>query len=279
VISNGERIVAQVVKRDGDEDDQIYYHHDDALGSSLLITNENAEVEESNYYSSFGELIDYRGQDITNVGYTGHEYDQEYSFINMGGRIYDPELGRVLTPDPVIATGGKSPQGFNRYTYALNNPMRYVDPSGFQPALGTEGTSGGGTGGTGGYTPPTYTPPTYTPPTYTPPTFTYTPPTFTYTPPTYTPSPTPGQPGTWTPPSIEISYDPTQTGTAAGSYSSESGASSGPTGYNPTGDPSYNNWTPGPQTDSISASGAAQGAAGEYTIDWSQANYSSPTER
>ena len=48
----------------------------------------------------------------------------------MNGRIYDPELGRFLSPDPVVQIPEYS-QNFNRYSYALNNPLNATDPSGF----------------------------------------------------------------------------------------------------------------------------------------------------
>jgi hypothetical protein len=48
----------------------------------------------------------------------------------MNGRIYDPELGRFLSPDPVVQIPEYS-QNFNRYSYVLNNPLNATDPSGF----------------------------------------------------------------------------------------------------------------------------------------------------
>ncbi len=53
-----------------------------------------------------------------------------YTNINMNGRLYDPLLGRMLSPDPNIQDPANS-QNFNRYSYALNNPMVYTDPSGY----------------------------------------------------------------------------------------------------------------------------------------------------
>jgi len=47
----------------------------------------------------------------------------------MNGRLYDPELGRMLSPDNVVQDGGYS-QNYNRYSYAYNNPLRYTDPDG-----------------------------------------------------------------------------------------------------------------------------------------------------
>ena len=48
----------------------------------------------------------------------------------MNGRVYDPNLGRFLTPDPHVQSIG-DPQSYNRYSYVLNNPLRYSDPTGY----------------------------------------------------------------------------------------------------------------------------------------------------
>lgn len=54
----------------------------------------------------------------------------------MNGRIYDPTLGRFLQADPHIQAPNNT-QSYNRYSYVLNNPMSYTDPSGyFFKALG-----------------------------------------------------------------------------------------------------------------------------------------------
>jgi hypothetical protein len=48
----------------------------------------------------------------------------------MNGRIYDPELGRMLSPDPFVQVPEYS-QNFNRYSYVLNNPLNLTDPTGY----------------------------------------------------------------------------------------------------------------------------------------------------
>lgn len=48
----------------------------------------------------------------------------------MNGRIYDPTLGRFLQADPHIQAPMNS-QSYNRYSYVLNNPLSYTDPSGY----------------------------------------------------------------------------------------------------------------------------------------------------
>ena len=48
----------------------------------------------------------------------------------MKGRMYDPKVGRFLTMDPLVSHPSFS-QSWNPYSYVLNNPLKYVDPSGF----------------------------------------------------------------------------------------------------------------------------------------------------
>ncbi|MGV8138342.1 MAG: RHS repeat-associated core domain-containing protein [Mangrovibacterium sp.] len=63
-------------------------------------------------------------------GFTAHEHLEDFNLINMNGRLYDPVVGRFLSPDPIVQAPDFT-QGFNRYSYALNNPLKYTDPSGY----------------------------------------------------------------------------------------------------------------------------------------------------
>jgi RHS repeat-associated protein len=65
-------------------------------------------------------------------GYTGHEHLALFGLINMNGRMYDPVIGRVLSVDNYTHGGS---QGYNRYAYALNNPLKFTDPDGENPLL------------------------------------------------------------------------------------------------------------------------------------------------
>ncbi|MCQ2143679.1 MAG: glycohydrolase toxin TNT-related protein, partial [Bacteroidales bacterium] len=62
-------------------------------------------------------------------GFTGHEHLKWFGLINMNARLYDPFLGRFLSPDPHVQSPDFT-QNFNRYSYALNNPLKYTDESG-----------------------------------------------------------------------------------------------------------------------------------------------------
>ncbi|WP_157981240.1 RHS repeat protein [Aliidiomarina iranensis] len=67
---------------------------------------------------------------ITHQGYTGHQQVDHASVVQMGGRIYDAHIGRFLQTDPFVQSPSNS-QNFNRYSYVLNNPLSYTDPSGY----------------------------------------------------------------------------------------------------------------------------------------------------
>ena len=59
-----------------------------------------------------------------------YEHWDEIDLIDMNGRMYDPTVGRFLSPDPYVQDA-TNPQNFNRYAYCLNNPLKYTDPSGY----------------------------------------------------------------------------------------------------------------------------------------------------
>lgn len=62
-------------------------------------------------------------------GFSGHEHLPWFGLVNMNARMYDPLLGRFLSPDPYVQAPDFT-QALNRYSYALNNPLKYTDPSG-----------------------------------------------------------------------------------------------------------------------------------------------------
>lgn len=65
----------------------------------------------------------------TSRGFTDHEHLDGVGLIHMNGRVYDPLIGRFISPDPWIQDP-KNSQSYNRYSYVWNNPLRYTDPTG-----------------------------------------------------------------------------------------------------------------------------------------------------
>jgi RHS repeat-associated protein len=116
---------------------EMRYYHRDHLGSIVAITNEAGAVTERLAYEAFGKRRFPNGtadpnNNIFGVqterGFTAHEHLDELGLVHMNGRVYDPLLGRFMTPDSIVQNVGL--QGFNRYSYAINNPLGYVDPNG-----------------------------------------------------------------------------------------------------------------------------------------------------
>lgn len=62
---------------------------------------------------------------------TSKERDAETGLDYFGARYYSGAQGRFTSPDPLLNSGRPTnPQSWNRYAYTLNNPLRYVDPTG-----------------------------------------------------------------------------------------------------------------------------------------------------
>lgn len=134
----------------GSGSDELRYFHIDRQGSVIATTDAAGAVKERMSYDAFGarrqlswkaSTSTFWGLDLallgdTRAAYTGHDYDDESFLIDMGARRYMPWLNRFMTPDSVVqdASNGLS---WNRYTYVLNNPLRYRDPSGHR-AIGDD---------------------------------------------------------------------------------------------------------------------------------------------
>ncbi|MBU7018120.1 MAG: hypothetical protein HXS44_11480 [Theionarchaea archaeon] len=101
------------------------FYHTDHLGSTRLTTSETGSKVTEVQYKPFGEQISTTDERYT---YNGKELDSTGLYY-YGARYYDPEIGRFLTRDPL--QGDKTvPQTLNKYVYCLNNPLRYIDPTG-----------------------------------------------------------------------------------------------------------------------------------------------------
>ena len=113
------------------------YVHRDHLGSVTALTDEaTGNVLDRLSYDAWGlrrNASTWVAGAVTasdHRGYTGHEHLDDIGIIHMNGRIYSPKLGRMLSPDPVTQAP-ENGQNYDRYTYAFNNPMSNVDPSGY----------------------------------------------------------------------------------------------------------------------------------------------------
>ncbi|MDE0451524.1 MAG: Ig-like domain-containing protein [Gammaproteobacteria bacterium] len=84
-------------------------------------TGQLADTEIESLLSAHGERV--------SRGFTRHEHLDRTGLIHMNGRMYDPRLGRFLSPDPIVGDPTSS-RSWNLYSYVRNNPFSYVDPTG-----------------------------------------------------------------------------------------------------------------------------------------------------
>ena len=140
-VSGGNGLCAILVKEAGIV--TPYYVYTDHLGSLLTITNSAGTVIAEQNFDAWGRKRNpvnwqYAGVPTTPAWlyrvYTSHEHLPHFTLINMNGRMYDPIQGRMLSPDNYVSTPFGT-QGYNRYSYANNNPLSYVDPDGNNPLI------------------------------------------------------------------------------------------------------------------------------------------------
>jgi RHS repeat-associated protein len=103
----------------------------DPLGTPRLITDGGGHKVGYHVYWPFGEeWSDGSAQEGSPLKFLGQERDADQDYLHA--RFYRPTWGRFLKVDPLLdlerAPG--QPQSWNRYSYALNNPLRFVDPNG-----------------------------------------------------------------------------------------------------------------------------------------------------
>jgi RHS repeat-associated protein len=91
------------------------------------------ETMRTKYYP-FGECRNSPQNVPTDKLFTGQRLD-DTGLYYYGARYYDATIGRFISADTVVPYPG-NPQSFNRYSYCLNNPLKYVDPSGSTVMIG-----------------------------------------------------------------------------------------------------------------------------------------------
>lgn len=137
------RLVYSLVEQDGPLDFAAWYVHTDHQGSIDTLTRAFGSGADGHAlrYDAWGKRrnadwsadpTDARLAEAYHVmrGYTGHLHLDAVKLIHMGGRIQDPTLGVMLSPDPVLGALD-SPQTLNRYAYVAGNPTSNVDASGY----------------------------------------------------------------------------------------------------------------------------------------------------
>lgn len=118
---------------------RVSYLTNDHLGSPRIVTDGNGAVVSRKDFAAFGDetittqrtaTLGYTAPDIRQ-DYTGYQKDSESGLEFAQARYYNTQHGRFTSVDPLPASARiYAPQSLNRYSYALNNPLQFVDPTG-----------------------------------------------------------------------------------------------------------------------------------------------------
>ena len=127
------------------QESNTFYYHTDHLSSTRLVTDSSKNIVAAVTYHPFGEPSIEEGSE--HYLFTGKEKDSTDLYY-YNARYYDGETGRFLTRDSytylpddprIISNPAEScsqwlidPQKFNRFSYVMNNPLKYNDPTGLQ---------------------------------------------------------------------------------------------------------------------------------------------------
>jgi RHS repeat-associated protein len=125
-------------ERDPDDGNQLKFYHGDHLGSSTLVTNDGNVVHRAAYYP-YGEKPDgterldtasfpFKFKPKYQFNFKEKEDPADGGFYDYGARLYNPRTGRFLSADSATA------DGYNRYAYVRDNPLRFRDPNGHESA-------------------------------------------------------------------------------------------------------------------------------------------------
>jgi RHS repeat-associated protein len=109
----------------------------DHLGSVAVVTDAAGSVVQRLSYDAWGMQRNPDGTSAacgsitspTTRGYTNQEQVPQGCLVNLNARLYNAQIGRFMAADPVVGDDGM-PGAFNRYSYVLDNPLSFSDPTG-----------------------------------------------------------------------------------------------------------------------------------------------------
>ncbi len=131
-------LAAMFVKQNDASAGTMNYIYTDNLGSINTVVDDAGYKQEQSF-DAWGNRRNPANWTKDNIpalpswlyrGYTGHEHLKEFALINMNGRMYDPVIARFLSPDKLLQDPTNT-QNYNGYSYVMNNPLKYNDPSGW----------------------------------------------------------------------------------------------------------------------------------------------------
>jgi RHS repeat-associated protein len=112
---------------------EVTYLHTDHLGTVSIATNANAQVLARTLNLPYGGVRWSSGSMPTDYAFTGMKEPVGTGLVYLHARFYASSSGRFVSADTIIPQAG-NPQTLNRYSYVLNSPLKFVDPTGHYPS-------------------------------------------------------------------------------------------------------------------------------------------------
>ena len=128
-------LYGNVISQHRDSQTSVFHH--DGIGSTIAVTDENANVNDTRAYSAFGEITESTGSTefpFQFVGQSGYYRDEETVDYSVRARPYEPSVARWTTVDPLGAMDSA-----NLYMYSANAPLFATDPSGLIQIISASG--------------------------------------------------------------------------------------------------------------------------------------------
>jgi RHS repeat-associated protein len=125
----GGKLIAQ--NKHLDTTDTLRYIQQDSLGSTSMMADASGQAVGTIKYFPYGECRNSLENIPTDRLFTGQRLDSTGLYY-YNARYYDANIGRFISADPVVPNF-IDPQSYNRYSYCVNNPLKYSDPTGNIP--------------------------------------------------------------------------------------------------------------------------------------------------
>ncbi|WP_078937428.1 polymorphic toxin-type HINT domain-containing protein [Streptomyces galbus] len=119
---------------------------DNQASTQLTVDTSTGTAERRRYLPFGAQNGDTDLPAATDRGFLGKPEDDATGLSILGARMYDPQLGRFLSPDPLVTP--YAPQNLSSYSYSVNNPVAFSDPTGLRPDGACGGASSSCNGGT-----------------------------------------------------------------------------------------------------------------------------------
>ena len=99
----------------------------DHATSTIALSNDAGVIRSTARYAPYG-VPTVSGDDFR-YKFTGKELDESTGLYYFGARYYDPDLARFITADTTLGGPRYHTDSYNRYAYALNDPINNIDPT------------------------------------------------------------------------------------------------------------------------------------------------------